>query len=513
MAELTLEIYCNGQPARSVGEETEVELRLSNPGETALTGLELTLGRDKLRAGFRLAAGATLLLSYRVPDLAGRLVFQVSDHRQTLATAALEVYPRKISPAELEWLKYQRLPRLLAQLDAPNAIVLSYDSDPANRTYLYTSLDFTAQKLRGYCRQLLDEGLLARISQRLDYRIIERPRRDEGTVRGNIRWTPTVQEWLNSPTETGLIHHSVEAPADYATRPNLLLVFWLKELIYEVRKLAWLVETTGQASTQLAKAAGEFKEYARRFEQFLKIERHLQPALARLGEGFNPRNPAEWAGIVQVCGESFNPAYSRLAEFFQEYLRRYIRLPEEEGETAGIPPLSVIYEWWCACEIASALGLTFEPGEQGRQSGLFRKGEAALYYNQAAPGGWYSAGRAQPARPDLRFEPGPALDQPRIFLDVKYRTVPGDPARAHPEDMYRMLAYMNDFEVPTGVIIFPGTASEPQLRLVERPPGRAKPRLRLAELSLRPPTSIEPENLDHWEAALKENLALLHNQS
>jgi hypothetical protein len=515
MAKLTLEIYFSGQIVQAVAEEAEVELRLSNRGEVALAGLELTLGRDKLRAGFGLEAGATLLLSYKVQDLAGRLVFEVRDHRQTLATATLEVYPRKISRTELEWLKYRRLPRLLAQLDTPNTLLLNYDDTPADRTFLYTSLDFSAQKLRGVCRQLLDEGLLGGLSQRLDYRVIEKPHRDAGPIRGNIRWNPTVQEWLNSPTETGLTHHWVEAPTDYATRPNLLLVFWLKELIYEIRKLTWQVETSGQASTQLLKRIGEFKEYTGRFEQFLKIQQPLARLTARLAEGFNPRDPAEWPGIARDCRESFNPAYTRLAAAFEEYLRRYIRLPEEGGAAAGIPPLSVIYEWWCACEIAAALGLTFEPGEQGRQSGLFRSGQTALFYNQAAPGGWYSSGRAQPARPDLRFEPGPASGQGRIFLDVKYRTAPADPTRAHPEDMYRMLAYMHDFEVPTGVIIFPGTSAEPQLRLLERPLEKAENGSRqggfLAELSLRPPATEEPAGLARWEAALKESLARLQH--
>ncbi|MBN9388320.1 MAG: hypothetical protein J0I20_09735 [Chloroflexi bacterium] len=525
MAKLTLEIYFSGQPVQAVAEETEVELRLSNRGEAALTGLELAVGRDKVRAGFGLEAGATLLLSYKVQDLAGRLTFQVRDKRQTLATVTLEVYPRKISRSELEWLKYRRLPRLLAQLDTPNTILLDYDDSPADRTFLYTSLDFTAQKLRGVCRLLLEEGLLGGLSQRLDYRVIEKPRRDEGTIRGNIRWNPTVQEWLNSPAETGLTHHWVEAPADYATRPNLLLVFWLKELIFETRKLAWQVETTGQASSQLVKGAGEFKEYAGRFEQFLKIQQHLQPVLTRLtehpaerpAEGFNPRDPAQWPGIARDCRESFNPAYARLVEVFEEYLRRYIRLPEEGGEATGIQPLSVIYEWWCACEIAATLGLTFAPGEQGRQSGIFRSGKTTLFYNQAAPGGWYSSGRTQPARPDLRFEPDPASGRGRIFLDVKYRTAPGDLTRAHPEDMYRMLAYMNDFEVPTGVIIFPGTAPEPQLRLLERPADWSVDRSTggsrrggcLAELSLRPPTPDEPEVLARWETVLKECLVRL----
>jgi hypothetical protein len=512
MSDPTLELYCNGEAVLTVPEDTEIELRLANRGVTGLTELGLYLGREKLRAGLALPAGATLLLPYRVQDVVGRLVFSVRQNpeNQTLASVSLEVYPQKISQSELEWLKYNRLPRLLAHLDAPNSLNLSYNDSLEARPFPYTSLDFTAQKLRHFCRRLLEAGLVEALSQRLDYRVVEKPRREEGVIRGPIRWNPTVQGWLNSPAETGLSHHRVEAPLDYATRPNLLLVFWLKELVLENRRLVRLVETTGQASVQLERALPEFQAYADRLEQFLASQRHLQPALARLAEGFDPRNPAEWTGVTRTCQESFNPAYGQLAGAFEQYARCYIRLPEEVSGEAGIQPMSVIYEWWAACEIAAALGLAFKESEQGRQSGLFQAetgGGATLYYNQAALGGWYSAGRLQPARPDLRLEfPQGA----QIFFDIKYRLFPPDPNRAHPEDMYKMLAYMNDFNITTGVIIFPGPPStQPGLRLIEGPDRPGQPAKRIAELALRPPISPEAENVSRWETSLKECLARL----
>lgn len=509
MRDISLELYRHGQPVQAVPEDTEIELRLANQGVTGLVGIDLCLGREKLRPGLSLPTGATLLLPYRVQDVAGRLVFSARDSNQTLASAALEVYPQKISQSELEWLKYSRLPRLLAQLDAPNTIDLSYSEAPEVRPFPYTSLDFTAQKLRQFCRRLLDEGLLEALSQRLDYRVVEKPRREDGMVRGPIRWNPTVQGWLNSPAETGLTHHWVEAPLDYATRPNLLLVFWLKELALETHKLVRQVETTRLASVQLERALPEFRAYAVSLELFLKSEKNLPARLAGLAAGFDPRDPAEWSEVERACQESFNPAYSQLGEAFEQYNRRYIRLPEEASEEAGIQPLSVIYEWWVACEIASALGLAFKEGNQGRQSGLFQAESGRLYYNQAAPGGWYSAGRSQPARPDLRLEPS---EGPQVFLDVKYRAATSDPAHAHPEDMYRMLAYMSDFNIATGVIIFPGpTSPPPALRIIESPGSFPQPPRRLAELALRPPISNEPEAVNQWEADLKENLSRLLN--
>ncbi|MDB5079317.1 MAG: hypothetical protein JWP00_1241 [Chloroflexi bacterium] len=509
MAILTLELYYNAEPVENVPEDTEIELRLANRGLTTLAGVELWVGQDKLRSGLSFPPGATLLLPYKVQDVAGQLNFSVreSPGSRTLASTRLEVYPQKISRTELEWLKYQRLPSLLAHLDAPNSLNLSYSEATGEGTFPYTSLDFTAQKLRHFCRRLLDEGLLEAIDQRLDYRVIEKPRREEGMVRGPIRWNPTVQGWLNSPAETGLSHHWVEAPVDYATRPNLLLVCWLRELALENRKLVRQVETTRQASVQLERALPEFRAFADSLKHFLTSRKNLQPALARRDTGYDPRHPAEWAEVALACQDSPNPAYGQLAAAFEEYNHRYIRLPEETAVPAGIPPVSVIYEWWVACEIAAALGLAFNHAEQGRQSGVFQAGSGCLFYNQAAPGGWYSGGRLQPARPDLRLQqPGGT----QIFFDVKYRLFPADPRRAHPEDMYRMLAYMNDFDIATGVIIFPGPpAEQPGLRLIEAPGEKGQPPRRIAELTLRPPTTPGPEPVEKWEADLRKILSQL----
>ena len=507
ISKISLELYRHDAPVQTVPEDTEIELRLANLGTTGLEGLVVCLGRENLRSGLALPPGATLLLPYRVQDVAGRLVFSARDSQQALASANLEVYPQKISQAELEWLKYSRLPRLLAHLDAPNIINLSYNGPQVLEPFPYTSLDFTAQKLRQFCRRLLDDGLLEALSQRLDYRVVEKPRREEGIIRGPIRWNPTVQDWLNSPAKTGLTHHWVEAPLDYATRPNILLVFWLKELALENRRLVRQVKTTRLASAQLERALPEFRTYAASLEHFLAAEKNLQSSLAGLIAGFDPRNPLEWAEVERACRESFNPAYSQLVEAFEQYDRPYIRLPKEASEEVGIQPLNVIYEWWAACEIAAAFGLAFNESDQGRQSGLFQSERGRLYYNQAAPGGWYSARRTQPARPDLRLE----LSQgSQVLFDVKYRLFPSDPERAHPEDMYRMLAYMSDFNVPTGVIIYPGPPSQqPTLRLIENPGDQAHPAQRVGELALRPPTSTDPETVSRWEADLKEALSRL----
>jgi 5-methylcytosine-specific restriction endonuclease McrBC regulatory subunit McrC len=80
------------------------------------------------------------------------------------------------------------------------------------------------------------------------------------------------------------------------------------------------------------------------------------------------------------------------------------------------------------------------------------------------------------ARPDLRLQR--LGDDKQILLDVKYRT--GGQERANPDDVYKMLAYMNDFKVIVGGIIYPAATLTP--KVIDDNKGQ-----RLLEIPLRPP--------------------------
>ncbi len=502
-----LELFYKGLPATEVAEYAEIELRVTNTGPTALDGLSLWLGREKLRDRLGLRPGGSFGWAYNVGDLVGELVFKVGQ-----AQATLMVAPQKLSLAEVGWIKTERLPRLLARLDAPNRLPLRYaDADDEQQPrFDFISADFTAIKLRYYCEQFLTTDLAGRILERLDFGLEEQRRRDDGFIRGGVRWNPTIRGWLNRPAETGLVHEWAEAPRDYTTLPNLLFLYFLKELAQEVIGLVRLVQAGAPASARLKEALPEFENYARQLENSPAFSTPLlRPAVSSLETGeFDPRTSQLWPAIEQTCHAAYNPAYHRLVELWQEYNSRYVRLPDERLEPAwaGLQPMSKIYELWAACEIANGLGLTFE-GQFGLESAVFKGPGLTLHYNRAAPGGWYSAApngtRLRSPRPDLRLE---LPDGSQLLLDVKYRNA-GQPAHAHPDDIYRMLAYMNDLAVGQGGIIFPGEHSGPTLTLLEQ----ATSGQRLAEFALRPPASDDPSGLESWQTSLKASLSQLLN--
>ena len=491
---LTLNLFYKGQAATEVPEYAEVELRLTSRAADPVTNLSLWLGDLRLRESLTIRPASEFVMLFSVSDWVGELRFEVRQDQQVLAQTPLTVIPRKLTLPEVQWIKTDRLPTLLARLDAPNSFRLSYGSDePEQPPFNFISLDYTALKLRYYCQLFLQNGLAERLIQRLDFAVAEETRREEGFIRGAVRWNPTVQGWASRPVETGLVHQWVETTRQYDQPLNRLLVFFWQELTAELQRLVKLVRQGVPASARLKAELAEFEGYATELPHLWQTAA-LRSVVAYLtSQPFEPDVQA----LEQQAGHIPNPAYQPLVEAWKSYRGQYVRLPQEEGSPVGLQPMSKIYELWVACEVAYALGLTFaDATEVGLESATFKNDHWLLYYNQGAEAGWYSSqARQQPPRPDLRIIA--VASQTTYLLDVKYRI--GRNNHALPDDMYRMLAYMNDFGVSRGGIIFPGTAPEPQLALIEQPGQQAQV---LAELGLRPPAA----DLVSWEASLKANL-------
>jgi len=470
---LNLELLHKNQPVQTVTEYSEIELRLSNQGQQPQREVELRLGGRVLRANLSLAAGASWSIPFNVDDLVGELVFSASCPGLDKATATLLVIPQKLSLEETLWLKIERLPTLLARLDAPNALRLRYNDD-AERYFDYFSPDYTAEKLRHFSDSLLALG--ETLLDRLDYATPEKLESGYGVIRGTVRWPATIENWLNRPELAGIRHHWTTAPKTFATLPNLLLGRFHLSLSQQIRQLLKLVEVGYPASSRLRAILPEFSERVSRHHSFIELP-YFQDLLPLLQPEIDLTEVAE---LETACLAAPNPAYANLWHLWQEFRTRYVSLPEDEETLAraGLQPMNRIYELWATCEVAAALELNFE-GEDNTFKGAsatFSNSEFKLYYNQGVSGGWYSATRAGVARPDLRLQR--LSDDKQILLDVKYRT--GGQERANPDDVYKMLAYMNDFKVNIGGIIYP--AATPTPHVIDDARGQ-----RLLEIPLRPP--------------------------
>jgi hypothetical protein len=432
-----------------------------------------------LRDNIRLAPGATFAFEWGVEDYAGELEFSVFPSEPE-TRLKITVQPEKLSVDELLYIKTERLPQLLARLDAPNGFRLEYAGQNVPPFELF-SADYTAEKLRYFSDHL--HALSPLLLEKLDYMTPERHDSGYGMIKGAVRWGASLQHWLNRPESVGLRHEWSNAPKSFATLPNMLLTYFHFELASQIQTLARMLELGTYASIGLKRVLPALVESAAQHRLF--PDNSYLGMLPNYLSGFEPASDAVAPLLAELCRNARNPAYLALLELWQRYCSNYVRLPEDESELArcSLQPTSKVYELWCACEVALALGLEYR--EDGNKGGYhFANAEYRLLYNRGIQGGWYSAKRSGTARPDLQLEV--IKTGKRVLLDMKYalqETRKGE-TFASPEDVYKMLAYMNDFAVAAGGIIYPGKG---EARLIAD--GNVQ---QFLELPLRPPVNDDP---------------------
>ena len=502
---LRLEILYNSESAFCVLEYAELELHLTNASSQRLTQCSLRVGSQILKSWPQLAPAQTWSFPYNVGDLVGKISFVATalvGNQEVVVAQSIEVVPQKISLAELLFIKTARLPTLLSRLNAPNRLQLSYDDNETAPPFDFFSLEYSAEKLEYFSRQLLEQGLNAAILNHLDYSTPQQLQSGIGTIQGPLDWQTTVKTWLNRPELAGYQHHWQTSPKYYGTLPNLLLISFNLEVARELKQLAELAQTARPKSPQLQARLPDLLSRAHQHRALLK---NLPLAdLVEKNERYKA-DPAWQADLKRICVNASNPAYAGLFKLWEAFNTHYVTLPITiQAAELSLQPMSKIYELWAVCEIACALDLKCVANTSASGEFYFEGttgwGQTKLHYNRAMSGGWYSRSRPGLPRPDIRLE---IVGSPsrQLFLDVKYRVNQSTDGttRAKPDDMYKMLAYMHDFGAATGGIIYPGAVAQISGLVIQ---GQSDQRL--IELALRP----LPDQPNLITAQLKAQLEL-----
>lgn len=478
---LQLEILKDGEPTFCVPEYAELEIRLTNHSPEKLADITVKVGNNLIKSGLSLRPAASWSLPYNVSDLAGELEFIATSSTVTSEPITIIVTPQKISLDELLFIKTERLPTLLTFLDAPNRIKLVYNDD-SEKLFDFISLDYTAERLDYFSRALLESKLSAAILNHLDYATPVQNQSGAGLIQGALDWPATLRDWFNRPELTGYLHHWQTHPKFYGTLPNLLFIRLHLELAQELEQLIKLAAAIRPRSPRLEARLPQLKQRA---EAHRKPIKNLQLAEFVMVSNF----PLPKTDVIRSFSAVSNPAYIRLGQLWQEFITHYVKLPDKNEAYSSLQPTSKIYELWAVCEIAAALQLKYKQYETNATAFYFEGetewGQTKLYYNRALQHGWFSAARTGLPRPDINLEI--LGENPRrLLLDVKYRVMntPNGKSRAKPEDMYKMLAYMNDLNTRVGGIIYPGEAEQIEaLAIAENQMAGGQ---RLIELALRP---------------------------
>lgn len=469
------------RPISATEEYREVAVALEYDGPP-LPFVYLYVGGVRIAGPFDLRSNMRPY-TYAVDDYVGTLRWELRQQATTIAVAELEVQPRKLTPGDVAFIKERRIPTLLAQLDARNAIRLRYDDD-TERLYHFYSLDYSVERLLHFSARLLDPGFAhSSLSERIYNRLAYRGEAEElhvvGAIRGAVRWSATATRWANRPADVALAHECRPEIKDYATALNRIFVALHRTLAQQLRALAAQLASRYPVTP----LAATLRHNANRHDAWL--ERKLLAPLATLVP-----QPISLPQANRELGPLTNPAYGELLRLWRDFHTRYVSL-DPAAHLSGLQPMHKIYELWCVCEVAAALGLHESGPDFGR--GAIFQGDyfgqpATLFYDQPTTAGWLSSRRGINIRPDILLQFG----DKRLLLDVKYRI---DEDRARTDDMLKMLAYMNDLSIPTGGIIYP--ASGPLVAQRD-----AKSSQVAYELPLRP----NPADPDALTATLRQRL-------
>jgi hypothetical protein len=428
-------------PISMVDEYSDIAVAVSYAGPP-LPLVYLYVGGVCIGGPFDLRTG-TPSFTWSVDDYVGVLRWELRQQATTIAAAELEVQPRKLSRADVAFIKERRIPTLLAQLAARNAIRLRYDDD-SDRLYHFYSLDYSVERLLHFSARLLEPPFASPLAERIYNRLAYRSEAEElhavGNIRGAVLWAATATRWANHRADVGLAHECRREIKDYATPLNLILVALHRTLAQQLRVLANQLAQRDPVAPLVA----TMQAYAHRHDAWLE-RRLLAPLATALPPTISRQDVARELTAVA------NPAYRELLRLWRDFHTRYVSL-DPAAHLSGLQPMHKIYELWCVCEVAAALGLheaatDFGPG--AIFSGRYLGQPATLYYDQPVKSGWLSRHRGPGVRPDIVLQ----LGGKRLLLDAKYRVKNED---ALTEDLYKMLGYMNDLRINVGSIIYPG---------------------------------------------------------
>ncbi|HIM33528.1 MAG TPA: hypothetical protein EYI97_03495, partial [Candidatus Poseidoniales archaeon] len=435
----------------------------------------LRMGNITLEKLPALASNQTHSLRFRVPDYIGanRLELHESGGR---VSNRLEVV---IAPEMLDYEHFQAL----REQHIPALVQAAGADDQSSAAYPGATASIEEEKILLNISQLLDfsERLLKltrRVQKGAFSYLIEKQRKHmKSSIRGAVRWEKTALVRAQKGVEYATVHVTDIRKRKWHTPSNLLLVKFHIELFTEAvffrdemdrrerERKAWAAiygQEAGLASDEVREQLEKLDAVCLLHKQILlggKLKELLGVARHIRKEAREINREAE-----QEIRRLKNRAYRDLPPLWQEFLRDY-RSYYEETVLVETQRMADVYALWIVCEMANGLSLRAH-SKSLREFRSPRK-ESILRYD--APGavreGWGDSIMGMLFPGDEPAAPAVGSGQPEIFLNYRgvniyFECQYGLRQQPRQQDIYKVLAFMNNYRIPCGGIIYPG----PQLR-------------------------------------------------
>jgi len=449
----------------------------------ALEDVHIRVGSAKVDSLPPVRSNTTHSLQFVVPDYIGINTISLHSKDGSSISNKLEVV---IAPKMLDYESFKEL----RDVHIPDLVKNSGADDPPEDMYPGGTSSIEEEKILLNIEQLLEfSGKLLTVTNDIrkgayTYKVEVERKTMKSQIRGAVRWQKTALARAQKGTEYATAHVTDIRKRKWSTPTNILLVKFHMEVFIEA--IFFRDEMDRREREKKAWSAIYGKEYKPPNdsvkEQLDKLDMACKFHKQVLGDGklaeLIPTAKAtrkeqrliNREALIEAKTWSRNRSYRELPPLWKEFLDEY-QSYYEETVLVQTQKMADIYALWILCEMASGLKLS----AHAKSLREFRSKNKDVVLKYDAPEqvrqGWSDSIMGSLfGESDTKANPVQGSGRPEIFMNYKkinfyFEAKYNLTQTPRQEDVYKVLAYMNNYDVSCGGIIYPG----PQLKITVDP--------------------------------------------
>jgi len=444
-----------------------------------LEDIHIRMGTAKVDSLPPVRSNTTHSMQFEVPDYIGTNTISLHNKSGNPISNKLEVV---VAPRMLDYERFKEL----RDEHIPDLVKNSGADDPPEGMYPGATSSIEEEKILLNIEQLLEfSSNLLKITNDIKkgaytYKVEVQRKTMKSQIRGAVRWQKTALARAQKGTEYATAHVTDIRKRKWSTPTNILLVKFHMEVFIEAiffrdemdrrerEKKAWAIiyGKEYQPLDDSTKEQLDKLDLACKFHKEVLGDGKLAELIPKAKDTRKEERLINREAIIEAKTWSRNRAYRELPILWKEFLDEY-KSYYEETVLVQTQKMTDIYALWILCEMASGLKLS----AHAKSLREFRSKNKDIVLKYDAPEqvrqGWSDSIMGSLfGDSEATSNPIQGSGQPEIFMnyrgvnfyfEAKYnlREVPRQ------EDVYKVLAYMNNYDVSCGGIVYPG----PQLKI------------------------------------------------
>ena len=449
----------------------------------ALDGVHIRMGTAKVDSLPSVRSNTTHSMQFVVPDYIGTNTISLHGKDGNSISNKLEVV---IAPKMLDYESFKEL----RDEHIPDLVKNSGADDPPEGMYPGATSSIEEEKILLNIEQLLEfSEKLLKVTNDIrkgayTYKVEVQRKTMKSQIRGAVRWQKTALARAQKGTEYATAHVTDIRKRKWSTPTNVLLVKFHMEVFIEAiffrdemdrrerEKKAWsaIYGKEYKALDESAKKQLDKLDLACRFHKQILGDGKLAELIPTAKNTRKEERFINREAIIEAKTWNRNRAYRELPPLWKAFLDDY-QSYYEETVLVQTQKMTDIYALWILCEMASGLNLS----AHAKSLREFRSKNKDIVLRYDSPEqvrqGWSDSIMGSLfGDSEASTNPVQGSGKPEIFMnyrgvnfyfEAKYNLT--KPPRQ--EDVYKVLAYMNNYDVSCGGIIYPG----PQLKITVDP--------------------------------------------